>query len=67
MWGGKQLIIALFSIVESVNFNDIWEPVHCLSEFIFPICGFVGQRVLKTGYKTAFHPYSHLGTWHKGH
>ena len=41
--------------------------VHRLLEFVYPSGGLVGQRVLKTSYKTAFHPFSHLGTWHKGH
>ena len=42
MWGGKQLSIALFSIVESVNLYDIWEPCPSIVRIHFPnswVCG----------------------------
>ena len=67
MWGGKQYSITLFSITESINFKIICESCPLIIRICFPKGGFVGQRVLKTSYKTVLHPYSHLGTWHKGH
>ena len=62
MCGGKQHNIMLFSIDESINLMTYVNHVHQLLEFVHPSGGLVGQRVMKTNYKTAFHPFSHLGT-----